>query len=556
MFSAGSVVAGYRVERPLGEGGMGAVYLAQNPTLPRLDAVKVLSAELSRNPEFRARFVREADVASGLSHPNIVSIYRRGETDDGQLWIAMQYVAGTDADAAVRAGQMPPGRAAFVISEVAKALDYAHARNVVHRDVKPANFLLSTEGGVERVLLGDFGIARALDDVGLTMTGAVLATVAYAAPEVLSGMPFDGRADLYSLGCTLFGLLTGRAPFADSNGVPAVMMAHLEAPPPRVSDRVPGMPPAMDWVIATAMAKDPALRFQSGADLAAAASAALAGRNPAAVLRGPVAAQQWWQPGEAPRTAMAPSIQPKPAPRKRTRLLIGALAAVALLAVAGTVTAVVATRDDGGTAPAAAPTTSAPPPVPLTDLKSLLLSNAEVDKVMGVPMQQVTESNHMGTDGKALGEQDCVGAFAPGQQIAYSGTGYISTAQLGYVSPGATVSGLLFQTFQAVVGFPTADGPAKYYDKQIAEWQQCANRTLTFSPNGQVVKIVNGTVTDTGNRMITITQTLEGAQNWTCARALAPRNNISIDTFACSANDSVAQVVAVTNDIAKKVAGA
>ena len=209
MLTSGSVFAGYRIERQLGAGGMGAVYLARSRDLPRYDAVKVLSPELSRDPNFRARFLREAEVAAGLSHPNIVSIYSRGEYQ-GQLWISMQYVDGSDADTALRAGTMTPARAVFVVDEVAKALDYAHYHHVVHRDVKPANFLLSQEqGGPGRVLLGDFGIARALDDVGLTITGAIVATVAYAAPEVLANAQIDGRADLYSLGCTLFRLLTG-----------------------------------------------------------------------------------------------------------------------------------------------------------------------------------------------------------------------------------------------------------------------------------------------------------------------------------------------------------
>lgn len=204
MLTVGSVFAGYRVERVLGSGGMGTVYLARDPDLPRSDAVKVLSAELSRDPAFRARFVREADVAAGLDHPNIVAIRRRGDFE-GQLWIAMQFVDGPDADAVLRAGQMSPPRAVHIVAEVAKALDYAHGRNVVHRDVKPANFLLSAAPGAdERVMLADFGIARALDDAtGLTGSGVVLATVAYAAPEVLAGSAFDGRADLYSLGCSL-----------------------------------------------------------------------------------------------------------------------------------------------------------------------------------------------------------------------------------------------------------------------------------------------------------------------------------------------------------------
>src|SRR5690348_16052073 len=122
MLTAGSVIAGYRIERLLGVGGMGSVYLAHNPELPRLDALKLLSGELSRQPEFRARFIREADVASGLSHPNIVSVYSRGEAEDGSLWIAMQYVDGTDADDAQKSGGMTPGRAVHIVSEVAEAL--------------------------------------------------------------------------------------------------------------------------------------------------------------------------------------------------------------------------------------------------------------------------------------------------------------------------------------------------------------------------------------------------------------------------------------------------
>ncbi|MDT5345898.1 MAG: eukaryotic-like serine/threonine-protein kinase, partial [Mycobacterium sp.] len=179
MIGVGTVLAGYRIERIIGAGGMGTVYVAQNPELPRCDALKVLSAELSRNDEYRARFIREADVASRLQHPNVVSIYSRGETDDGHLWIAMQFIDGTDADDALRTGSMTPTRAVHIVGEIARALDYAHRHNIVHRDVKPANFLLSHEGGgPEQVLLGDFGIARAIDDVGLTLTGSVIATMA------------------------------------------------------------------------------------------------------------------------------------------------------------------------------------------------------------------------------------------------------------------------------------------------------------------------------------------------------------------------------------------
>jgi eukaryotic-like serine/threonine-protein kinase len=232
MLSVGSVVAGYRIERALGSGGMGTVYLAANPNLPRYDALKVLSAQLSGNPDFRARFVREADLAARLDHPNIVSIYDRGQTDEGQLWIAMQFVDGTDADKAVRSGTMSPARAVHILGQAARALDYAHQNGVVHRDIKPANLLLSgLPGADERVLLGDFGIARALGDAGLTVTGSLLATLPYAAPEVLAGGLADARADLYSLGCTLFRMLTGQEPSRQlrewPHWWPRICMLHL-----------------------------------------------------------------------------------------------------------------------------------------------------------------------------------------------------------------------------------------------------------------------------------------------------------------------------------------
>lgn len=273
VLNAGEVVAGYTIEAVLGAGGMGTVYRARHPTLPRSDALKVLSSELSQDTHFRARFEREAELAATLDHPNIVSVYNRGETD-GQLWIAMQYVAGNDADKELAQGRMSPQRAVYVIGEVAKALDYAHRRQLLHRDVKPANFLLTPDD--ERVFLADFGIARALDEVvGLTQTGMIMASAAYASPESLTGEPTDHRSDIYSLGCSLYRMLTGRAPFARSGGMAAAAAAHLTESPPRATDIVANLPTALDGVIATAMAKEPNQRYQSARDLAHAAARAL-----------------------------------------------------------------------------------------------------------------------------------------------------------------------------------------------------------------------------------------------------------------------------------------
>ncbi|MFC9993683.1 serine/threonine-protein kinase [Nocardia sp. NPDC127526] len=261
----GAVVGGYRIERVLGAGGMGTVYLAKHPSLPRWDALKVLSAQLSTDQEFRGRFEREANLAAALDHPNIVAVHNRGE-DHGQLWIAMQYVDGIDASEAMKRDprSMTPHRALRIVTEVGRGLDHAHRRGLLHRDVKPANFMLSAvDGDDERVLLADFGLAKDTEDsTELTQTGTFVATVAYAAPEQLSGDPVDRHTDIYSLGCSFYKLLTGQNPYPATQ--PAlVMTGHLFEPPPRITAVRPDLPQALDEVIAVAMAKNPAERFDT-----------------------------------------------------------------------------------------------------------------------------------------------------------------------------------------------------------------------------------------------------------------------------------------------------
>ncbi|MGI5221349.1 serine/threonine-protein kinase [Nocardia sp. CA-290969] len=277
----GAVIGGYRIERVLGSGGMGAVYLGQHPSLPRQDAIKVLNEELSSDPEFRARFEREGSLAAGLDHPNIVPVYNRGE-ERGLLWIAMKFVPGTDASEEAQKGPavMTVQRALRIISEVGKGLDYAHRRRLLHRDIKPANFLLSNspEDDEERVLLTDFGVAKSVEDgQDLTATGKFMATIAYASPEQLLGQYIDYRSDIYSLGCSFFRLLTGQNPYPST--VPAmVMMGHLNEAPPQISAVRNDLPPALDHVFAKVLAKTPAHRYGSCRDFVADAESALYGR--------------------------------------------------------------------------------------------------------------------------------------------------------------------------------------------------------------------------------------------------------------------------------------
>ncbi|NKX91367.1 serine/threonine-protein kinase [Nocardia coubleae] len=280
MHEIGDVFAGFTIERMLGQGGMGTVYLARHPRLDRLTALKLLNRDLFADARIRARFEREADLAAALDHPGIVTVFDRGAEDE-QLWISMQYVDGIDA-ATVDPRTLPPQRAVQIIEGVADALDYAHGHGVLHRDVKPANILLARSGGGqgERVFLTDFGIARLrADSTHLTQQGMFTATLAYASPEQMTGAELDHRSDQYSLACTLYWLFTGLAPF-DSPDPNEIIRGTLYAPPPPLALRRTGLPPAMDAVLAAAMAKHPAARYESCTAFAKAARRALTSTKP------------------------------------------------------------------------------------------------------------------------------------------------------------------------------------------------------------------------------------------------------------------------------------
>jgi serine/threonine-protein kinase len=266
----GATFAGYTIVRRLGSGGMGEVYLAQHPRLPRRDALKVLPASVSADNEYRQRFNREADIAATLWHPHIVGVHDRGDFE-GQIWISMDYVEGTDAGRLLRErypDDMPKAEVAEIVTAVADALDYAHQRDLLHRDVKPANILLAPpESGEQRILLADFGIARWVNDIsGLTATNMTVGTVSYAAPEQLMRGQLDARADQYALAATAFHLLTGTPPFQHSN--PAVVISqYLSASPPAIGAQRPELS-ALDPVLAKALSKDPKDRFERCADFA------------------------------------------------------------------------------------------------------------------------------------------------------------------------------------------------------------------------------------------------------------------------------------------------
>jgi serine/threonine protein kinase len=300
-FNSGDVFAGYSIQRLLGAGGMGEVYLAQHPRLPRLDALKILSTDATRDDEFRARFTREAELAATLWHPHIVGVHDRGEFE-GHLWISMDYVEGTDARHMVEQqypSGMPYQDVVEIVTAVAEALDFAHEQRLLHRDVKPANILVTTPtaSARRRVLLTDFGIAREADEVsGLTETNMAIGTVAYVAPEQLSSKMLDGRADQYALAATAFHLLTGAPLFDHANRI-VVAGDHLNTPPPALSERRPDLA-HLDAAMAKALAKNPDKRYVRCIDFAR----ALSGRLDAATA-----------PEPAPEpTSSAPAVHTAP----------------------------------------------------------------------------------------------------------------------------------------------------------------------------------------------------------------------------------------------------
>jgi serine/threonine-protein kinase len=274
--SAGSLLGGYRVESLVARGGMGVIYKATQLALDRIVALKVVAPELAHDQAFRERFKRESLLAAALDHPNILPVYEAGEVD-GQLFLAMRYVVGTDMDSLIRREQaLPPERATAIVAQVAGALDAAHSRGLVHRDVKPGNILIAEEYGEERAYLTDFGLTKhAATEARLTRTGYMVGTLDYVAPEQVQGGDVDGRVDTYALACVLYQAVTGRVPF-DRPSDAAKLWAHLNEPPPSAAAASPAVSSQLDAVIRRGMAKRPEERYASSGEFARAAHAAAA----------------------------------------------------------------------------------------------------------------------------------------------------------------------------------------------------------------------------------------------------------------------------------------
>ncbi len=356
--SAGDDFAGYRIERSLGRGGMGVLYLAVEPGLERHVALKLIAPEAAADEIFARRFAEESRIAASIEHPNVVPIYAAGE-EDGIPFIAMRYVSGSDLGRRLaREGRLEPAAAVALIAQVGNGLDAIHAAGLVHRDVKPANVLLSeTGGGDDHAYITDFGVARNVaTESGLTQTGRFVGTLDYVAPEQIAGGAVDARVDVYALGCLLFKLLTGEVPYP-RDGEAARLYAHLNDPPPAPSLYATAVPMALDDVAIRAMSKAPEDRYLSAGDLGRAAVAALSGSSPALPERTVATGAAAVQTGATAATQAEPSSDPTAATRRldperdekvkggRRGVLLGA---AGLAAVVGIVVAAIALGGGGG----------------------------------------------------------------------------------------------------------------------------------------------------------------------------------------------------------------
>jgi serine/threonine protein kinase len=582
---AGSMFGPYHLKRLLGRGGMGEVYEAEHTVKEWTVAVKLMSDTFSKDPVFRERMKREARTAGRLQEPHVVPIHDYGEID-GQMYMEMRLIEGIDLDTLLkRYGPLTPPRAAAIITQIASALDAAHAAGVMHRDVKPPNILVTRD---DFAYLVDFGIASATTDEKLTQLGTAVGTWKYMAPERFSNDEVTYRADIYALACVLHEALTGSPPYrADSAGT--LVTAHLMDPIPQPSTLRAGIPKAFDAVIARGMAKKPQDRYASAGDLALAAHEALSDpdqdhaanilrRSQEATLptstdptaaasaqpQPPVStpppppptptpypqAPQAWTPDSGPIPAASqpagryyqphnanwagPPVSPPhqfaaspspwnqtPAKPQRNPWPIIAAVAVVLVLIVGGVGIWRVTR------PKPAPPVD---PVPADRLSALLLSPSDIDSVMGSStMEPGKPITSMDSSSVTLSSPACQGALYTSQDPVYAGTGYTGVSGLVSSEPGDNYD---HWVNQAVVAFPSADKAKAFLQTSADKWKTCAGRTVTVTNKGKTYRWTFAQINGSPPK-IAVLDTQEAADGWECQRAMGVANNVIVDVNAC-----------------------
>ncbi|MFM9107685.1 MAG: serine/threonine-protein kinase PknH/PknJ [Chloroflexota bacterium] len=591
MLGEGQHFAGYTVVRFLGAGGMGEVYLAQHPRLPRRrDALKLLGRAISADQAFRERFLREADLASTLSHQHIVGVHDRGE-DRGQLWIAMDYIDGEDSGQLLRrrypAG-MPTELVAAIVSAVGSALDFAHGKGLLHRDVKPANILLSEpeNAAQRRILLTDFGIASALDDISdLTPTNTTIGTVAYSAPEQLMGQELDGRADQYALAATAYHLLTGTTIFPASNSA-VVIGHHLSAEPPALATSRPELA-ALDPILHAALAKTPKDRFNSCTDFARAfAEQAVAGAVPLAAPTAP-----GFRAAEpAPAAGPPPPALPVTSGRRPVTKWVGVAAvgvgAVAVGALGARALLHPNSSQSAPSTPAAAPTSAlpvtptaaapapppaAPPPAPPRGsstgvVDSALLTTEELSRLLGgvpvtadaaggftVPALKMTASSYGPTDhASQVTPPSCVGVVFTADIRVYgeSPVERMKTESFAPAIYGPTYYGPS-RLEQTVAVFPTAADAQNLFAQQQQQWHECGNQAHPPYPDDPTTDVgvtlgyeqgrgfTLGKIQRDGGDVISLSMASNSGLNGpdACQQSMGIRDNVIVEARTCKAPD-------------------
>lgn len=562
----GASFAGFRIVRLLGSGGMGDVYLAEHPRLPRRNALKVLPTEVSADSEYRARFNREADLASTLYHPNIVGVHDRGEYE-GQLWISMDYVDGVDAGRLLAErypSGMPLDEVERIITALASALDYAHKQGLLHRDIKPANVMLTHpyDGDEQRrILLTDFGIARNIDDIsGLTATNFTLGTVAYSAPEQLMGRHLDGRADQYALAATAHYLLTGSQLFPYSN--PAVVISHhLHAAAPALANTHPKLA-AVDPVLAKALAKDPDERFARCIDFAH----ALSEPSYEDELPSPVATTK---SAPVPHRSIVSAAPVGPAPPQqsamrssRSRWLPAAVAVVVILLASGIALAWQPWKRADSTSapitlaqpPAAASSTSAqpapaspPPPqvFPASAIDTVLLTPTEISTIVPVastvPLAQVQQTTHgMLNNSNLVTPRHCVGMIFTGERTVFADTGFVAMRNqtLGPPNGGYGPQTGLTQVQQSAITYPTPEQAHSVLASSQRQWRTCAGGEVklgTVGQNGENGLTFNLGSVESINGVLTVSMVANSQEaiGSACQQAMAAKANVVVAVRAC-----------------------
>ncbi len=631
----GTMFGPYRLKRLLGKGGMGEVYEAEHTVKEWTVAVKVMSDQFSKDPVFRERMKREARTAGKLMEPHVVPIHEYGEID-GQMFMEMRLIEGIDLDSILkRFGPLTPPRAVAIITQIASALDAAHAAGVMHRDVKPPNIIVTRD---DFAYLVDFGIASATTDEKLTQLGTAVGTWKYMAPERFSNAEVTYRADIYALTCVLHEALTGAPPYrADSASV--LVTAHLMDPIPQPSTLRSGIPKALDAVIARGMAKKPEDRYASCGDLALAAHEALsdpdqndfqtilrrsqeaalpasvtnpvtnpkppppptmvggdamappapsiptantppppsgqyapprypepagsgpssgpipspAGRPGWAPDSGPVPTPAYQPPQQPPQTPQyyqggggsswsgQPPVQPPPQqppgpigwsgpappPRKRNPWPIIAGAAVVLLVLIIGAVVIIANLDQNKPAPVAKPI-----PPDADRLAALLLSSSEVNSLMGATnMTAGKPILAMETSTSTSAPPNCLGVLYTSQTTVYDGTGYTGISGLVYSENGDNFD---HWVNEGVVAFPSADKAKAFQQTAVDNWKGCAGKTVTVTNNKGKTYRWTFTQLQGGLPRMMMTDTQEGADGWTCQRAMSQANNVIVDINACA----------------------